>query len=187
MAQQGNLSSRRNAPLLARTSDPRFLPSRLLDLHIIRKGKRSIRVMKFVAMCTSFLFLVVVSSSPFFLPRRPTSANLYSAAWRFWPSRLVLSAMSRYQRGLLNSSSLIPVTERLIRRSPCSGPAPSLMMMPLDWAISQTQSLTLLSIRCIVKPPLSCEIPMVSAGHWLTPTPAFSAQTLTWSVGIWIV
>jgi len=60
-------------------------------------------------------------------------------------------------------------------------------MMLMDWAISQTRSLSLLSIRCVVKPPLSCQIPMVSAAHGLTPTPAFSAQTRTWKVGIWIV
>jgi len=35
--------------------------------------------------------------------------------------------------------------------------------------------------------PLSCQILMCSAAHWLTPTPAFSAQTQTWRVGIWIV
>jgi len=57
----------------------------------------------------------------------------------------------------------------------------------MDWAISQTCILTLLSICCVVKPPSSCEIPMVSAAHWLTPTLGFSAQTRTCRVRIRIV
>jgi len=95
--------------------------------------------------------------------------------------------MDHFQRGRLDSRSLIRVTQRSIRRSHCSRLAPCLLTMLLDWAISQTCSLTLLSIRCIVKPPLSCHIPIVSAAHWLTPTPAFLAQTRTSRVSIWIV
>ena len=98
-----------------------------------------------------------------------------------------MSAMYLFQSGLLDSRSLIQVTQRSIRRSHCSGPAPCLLMMLMDWTLSQTRCLTLLSIRCVVKPPLSCQIPMVSAANWLTPTPAFSAQTRTCRVGIWIV
>jgi len=187
MAQQGNRSRRRNAPLSAKTCDPRFLPRHLLDLHIIRKSKRSFGVMKYIPTCTSFLFLVGVSSALSFLRRRPTSANSSGAALSFWPLRLVFSAMYRFQSGLLDPSSLIRVTQRSVRRSHFSGPAPSLLMMLMDWAISQMRSLTSLSIRCVVKPPLFCQIPMVSAAHWLTPTPPFSAQTRTWRVGIWIV
>jgi len=95
--------------------------------------------------------------------------------------------MYHFQSGLVDSRSLIGVTQRSIRRSHCSGPTPWLLMMLMDWAISQMPSLILLSIRCVVKPPLSCQIRMVSAAHWLTPTPAFSAQTRTWRVSIWIV
>jgi len=77
--------------------------------------------------------------------------------------------------------------KRSIRRCHCSGPAPCLLIMLIDWAISQPRSLTWLSIGCVVKPPLSCQIPMVSAAHWLTPTPAFLPQMWTCTVGISIV
>jgi len=93
--------------------------------------------------------------------------------------------MYRFQSGLLDSRSLIQVTQQSVRRSHCSGPAPCLLVMLMDWAISQMRSLTLLSIRCVVKPPLSCQMAMVSAAHWLTPTLAFSAKTWTCRVGIW--
>jgi len=83
--------------------------------------------------------------------------------------------------------SLIRVMRWSIRRFHCSWPAPCLLMMVMDWAIAQTPSLTLLSIRWVVKAPLSCQIPMVSDAHWLSPTPAFSAQMQTCRVGIWIV
>jgi len=143
--------------------------------------------MKLIPTCTSFLFLVGVSSSLFFHWRRPTSANWSSAALSFSPLRLVVSAMYCFQSSCLDSGSLIHVTHRSIMRSHSLGLAPCLLMMLMDWAISQTRSLTLLSIHCVVKPPLSCSIPMVSAANWLTPTPAFSAQTQTCRVGICIV
>jgi len=187
MTLQGSRARCRDPPVSTKTYDPRFLPRRLVDQHIIRKSKRSIGAMKYIPTCTSFLFVVGVPLSLFFLQGRPTSTNSSSAALSFWPSRLVLSALNCFQRGLLDSSSLIWVTQRSIGRSHCSGPAPCLLKMLLDWAISQTHSLTSLSIRCVVKPPLSCQIPMVPAAHWRTPTPAFSAQTWTWRVGIWIV
>jgi len=60
-------------------------------------------------------------------------------------------------------------------------------MMIMDWAISQTRFLTLLSIICVGKPLLPCQIRMVSAALWLTPTLAFLTQTGTCRVGIWIV
>jgi len=187
MARQGNCLRRGYAPQLAKTCDPRFLSRHLLDLHIIGKSKRSIRAMKYIPTCTSFLFLVRVSSSLFFLGRRPTSMNSASAALSFWPSWLVLSAMYCFQSSLWDSRSLSRVTERSIRRSHCSGLAPCLLMILMDWAISQTHSLTLLSIHCVVKPPLCCQISMVSVAHSLTAIPAFSAQTQTCRVGIWIV
>jgi len=77
--------------------------------------------------------------------------------------------------------------QRSIRRSHYSGPAPCLVLMPMDCAISQTRYLTLVSFHCVVQPPFSCQIPKVSAAHWLTPTPAFSAQMRTDRVGSWIV
>jgi len=150
MAWQGHLSRRRNAPSSAKTCDPRFLPHRLLDLHIIRKSKRSIGVMKYIPTCMSLLFLVGISSSLFILRRMPTSMNSSSAALSFWPSRLVLSAMYHFQIGHLDSSLLIRVTQQSIRRSHFSGLVPCLLMMLMDWAISQRRSLTLLSIRCVV-------------------------------------
>jgi len=187
MARQGNCSRRCYAPLSANTCDPRFFLPRLLDLHIIRKCKRSIRAMKYIPTCMSFLFLVGRSSTLLIIQRSPTSTNSSSATLSFRPSWLVLSAMYCFQTGLLDSSALIWVMQRSIRRSHRSGPAPCLLMILMEYAISQTRSLTLLSIRCVVKPPLSCQIPMVSAAHWLTPTPAFPAQMRTWRVGILIV
>jgi len=47
--------------------------------------------------------------------------------------------------------------------------------------------LTLLSIHGVVQPPFYCLVPMVSTAHWLTPTPAFLAHTVTFRVSIWIV
>jgi len=187
MAWHRNRSRRHNAPSLAKTCDPRFLPLHLLYQHIIKKNKRSIRAMKYIPTCTSFLFLVGVSLSLFFLQWRPTSANWSSAAMSFWPSRLVFSARYRLQIGCLDTRSLIRVSQQSINRSHCSGPAPCLLMMLMDWAISQMRSLTLLSIHCVCKPPILCQIPMVPAAHCLTPTLAFSAQTGTCRVGIWIV
>jgi len=115
------------------------------------------------------------------------SMNSSTAALSFWPSRIVWSAMYRFQSSLLDIRSLIQVTQQWIRRFHCSGPAPSLLLMLMHWAISQMRSLTLLSFHCIVKSPFSCWIPMVSAAHWLTITPAFLAQRRSCWVGIWIV
>jgi len=178
---------RRNVPLLVMTCDPRVLHHPPLYLHIIRRNKRSISAMKYKPMCMSFLSLVGVSSSLFFLSQRPTSANSSSAALSFWLSTLVLSAMYHVKSGHLDPRSLIPVTKQTIRRSHCSGQVPGLLMKLMDWAISQMCSLTLLSICFVVKPPISCQIPMVLAAHWLTPTLAFSAQTQTCRAGIWSV
>jgi len=87
----------------------------------------------------------------------------------------------------LNATSLIGVMHRLIKRSHCLGFAPCLLMMLKDWAISQLRYLTSLPFLSVVKPPFSCQIPMVSAAHWLTPTLAFWAQRWTCCVGIGIV
>jgi len=60
-------------------------------------------------------------------------------------------------------------------------------MMLIDWVISRTCSLTLLFIRCVVKPPLFCQIPLVFVAHSLTPTPVLLARMRTCRVSIWIV
>jgi len=187
MPRQGNQSRCHNAPFSEKTCEPRFLSRRLRYLYIIRKNKWSIGLMKYIPQCARFRFLVRVSLSVFFLQCRPTSANSSSAVLIFWWSRIVLATMYHFQCGHWDARSLIWVTQWSIRRSHCSGPAPCLLMLLMDWAMSQMRSLTSLSIRCVVKPHLSCQIPIISATHWLTPTPAFSAQTRTCTVGIWIV
>jgi len=174
-------------PLSAKTSDPRFLPCHLLYEHIISKSETSVGAMKYIPLWTNFLFLNEVLSILSLLRQRPTSANLSSAALNFWPSRIVLSAIYCFQSGLFDARSLIPVTQWSIRRSNSSVLAPCLLLILMDWEISQTQSLTLLSFCRVVKPPFSCWIPMVSAAHWMTPTSVFLAQTRTCTVGIGIV
>jgi len=165
MAWRRNWSRHRNKPLLLKTCDLRFLACRLLYLHIIRKYKRGIWAMNCIPTCTSFLFLVAVSSSLFLSRLRPRSANSSNAVLGFQQLRSVMSAMNRLQRSLLYARSLIQVTQWSIQRSHCLGPAPRLLMMIMDWAISHMRSLTVLSIRCVIKPPLSCQIPIVSAAH----------------------
>jgi len=113
--------------------------------------------------------------------------NSSSVAVSVRTSRLVLGAMYHFKSSLLDTRSLIRVTRHSIMRSHFSGPAVCLLMMLMNWAISQRHSLTLLSIRCVVKPPLSCQILIVSAVYWLPRILAFSARTRSCSVGIWIV
>jgi len=187
MAGQGYWTRSRNTPLSVKTCDATFLPRSPLYQDTIRKRKGIIGGTQYILPCTRFLFLVRVSSSLFCLQQRPTSANFSSAALSFSSSRLVLSALYHFQSGLLDARSLIWVTQWSMRWSHSSGPVPFLWIMRMHWAISQTRSLTISSIHCIVKPPLSCQIPIVSAARWVTPTPAVSAQTWTWRVGIWIV
>jgi len=187
MARQGTWSRLPNAPLSARTWHPWSLPCRLLSLHISRLSKWSIRAMKYIPTWTNFLFLVGVLAIPYFLQQTPFTANWFSGALSFWSSTSVLSAMKHFQSGLWDVRSLIRVTQRSIRRSHCSGQAPCLLLMLTDWAGSETLSLTSFCFRCIVKPLCYCQISMVSAAHWLTPTVAFSAQMQTSRVGIWIV
>jgi len=187
MAWQGNQSRCRNAPLSANTHDPRFHPCRLLDQHIIRKSTTRFGAMKYIPTCTSCMFFIGVDVNFLFLRRKKPSANSSSAALSLWLSRLVLPVMYHFQSSLSDSGSLIRVMQRWIRRFHCLGPPPCLLMMLMDWAISQMCSLTLLSIRCVVKPPLSSQITIVSTAHWLTPILACSAQMRTSRVGIWIV
>jgi len=142
MARQGNRSRHRNAPLSAKTGDLRLLPHDFLDLDIIRKKTRRIGAMKYIPMWTSFLFLVRVFLSLYFLWRRPSSMNSSRAAISFWPARFVLSAMYCFQSGLLDARSLFRVMQPSIRRSHCSGLAPCSLMMLTDWAISQTRSIS---------------------------------------------
>jgi len=123
-------------------------------------------------------------SSVFFLQRRPTSMNSSSTALSFWPLRVVLSAMYHFQSSLLDARFLIPVTQQSIRRSHCLESVSCWLLMLMDWAIFQMHSLNLLSIHSVVKPSLPCQIPMVSAPHWQTPTLAFSGQVRTCRIGI---
>jgi len=187
MAQQWNWARFCNAPWSVKTCDPRFLSRRILYLHMIRKNKRSIGAMKYIPTYMSFLFSAVVSLSLIILQRRPICANRYRAAMSFWRSWLVLSAMYRCKRRLLDARWPIRVMHWSIRRSHLSGPASCLLRMLMDWAIAMTRSLTVLSICCVMKPPLFFQIPIVSAAHWLTPIPAFPAQMRTCRVGIRIV
>jgi len=175
MARQRDRSRHRDAPSSVTTCDPRCLPHRPLQLDIIRRNDRSIGAMKYIPMCTSFFFVVEVSPCLFFVWQTPTCTNLSSPFLSIWTSRFVLSARYRFQRGLFDARSPVWVTHRWIRRSHCSGPAPCMLLMLMYWAISQTRSLTALSIRCVVNPPLSCEMLLLSAAHWLTPTLEFSA------------
>ena len=169
-----------------KTCDPRLLPYCLLYLHIMRKSKWCIGAMKYIPTCKSIIFVVRVLLILVFLQWWPTSVNLSSAALSFWHSRSVSSAMYCFQSGLLHGRSLIWITQWLIRRPHCLVLVPWMLMILMDWAISQMRSLTLLSIYCVVKPLLSCRIPIDSAAHWVTPTPAFLAQMQTSGVGIWI-
>jgi len=143
--------------------------------------------MKYIPTCMNFPFFVVVSLILFFPGRTPTSTNWSSAALCFWPSTLVLSAMCNPQSGLLDAKSLCRVRQQLIGRSHGSRPAPCLLPILIDCAVSSTRSLTLLFFHCVIKPPIACSIPMVSAANWRTPSPAFSAQMRTCKVSIWIV
>jgi len=149
--------------------------------------QRSIGAMKYRPMWLNHLFLDVVSSILFFLQQWRTSANTPSVAVSFWTSRIVFSAMYHFQSGLSEAISVIQETQQMIKWSHCSGRVSSLLLILMDWAIIQIRYLTWLSLRCAVHPPCSCQIPIVSAVHWQTPTPAFWAQRWTCWVGIWIV
>jgi len=90
-----------------------------------------------------------------------------------------------FQSSLEEARLLIEVTQQSICRSHCLGPASFWLTLLIDWAITQMYSLHLFSVPCIVKLPISCRIPMVSAAHSLTPTTGFFAQTPICWVGIW--
>jgi len=172
---------------LIMTWDRRILPRRLQYLHIIRISKTILGAMKYIPTWTDFPMLVGFLWILLFLLQRPPSADTSSAALILWPSRIVWSARYCFPRGVLDAKSLIRVMQQSIRRSHLLGQEPSMLLMIMDWAISQTCSLTLLYFCCVVKPPFSSQIPMVSATHWLSPTPTFSAQRWTCRVSIWII
>jgi len=177
MARQVNQSRGFNTSLLAMNFDHRYLPHPLLYLHIIDMSERSLGAMKYIPTCASI----------FCLQQRPTCVNSSSACLRLWPSTLVLSATYHYHSCHLVARSLIRVTQQLTWRSQFWGLAPCLLIIMMDWAITQTCSHTLLSICCVVKPPLSGQIPIVSAAHWLTSTLVFCALTQCCVVRNWIV
>jgi len=187
MTPQGYQVGGYNSLLSAKTCEPRHLPHYLLYQHIIRVSSRSFLAMKYIPMWTNFHFFVRVLAILFFLQQRPTSVDMTSTASSFWPLRMVLSAMFSFQSGRVNSRSLIVVMQWSIRRSRFSQPAHRLFLMFMDWANTQTCSLTILSFHCVVKPPFSCQIAMVSTAHCLTPTLVLSAERWTCCVGIWIV
>jgi len=149
-----------------------------------QEKQRRIGVMKFIPTCTSFLLLVGVSLSAFFHQWRPSCMNLSCTALSFWLSRLVLSAMYHIQTDNIYDRSLIRAIQWSIMRSHSSVPAPSLLIMLMDCSFSHMHSLSSLSIPCVVKPPLPCNIHIVSAAHRLPPTPVFSARTRTCRVRI---
>jgi len=64
------------------------------------------------------------------------------------------------------------------------GPAPCLLLLLMDWAISHTCSLTLICLHWVVMQLISCQIPMDSVAHCQIQTLAFSAQTWTSTVGV---
>jgi len=144
---------RRNQLSSVKACDLRFLPRCILDLQIIIKSKRSNGEIKYIPRWMGLLFVIGVSSSLFFVQRRPTSPNSSNDALCFWPLRLVLSAMYHFDCCLWDPTSLIRVMQQLIWRVHCSGPLPWLLIMLMDWAISQRCSPTLLSIQSVVKPP----------------------------------
>ena len=166
MASQGNRSSHRYPPWSAKIYHPLFLPGCLPYLNNIRKSKRCIGVMKCIPTWMNMLFLDRVLSILFFLLWRPTSANTSwsCAAMSFSPSREVLSVMCRFRSGHWDARSLIRVTQWSVRRSHCSGPAPSLLLMIMDWAISQMHSwLYYLSVV------LSSHLPAAQSAWFLLP------------------
>jgi len=143
--------------------------------------------MKYIPSGTHVLLLVGLSSIQLFFQCRPPSTISSSAAWSFRPSRILLSANYRAESGRLDGRSPIRRTQGSIRISHWLGLVPCLFLMLMDWAMSHMRPLSLLAFCCFVMLPFSCQIPNVSAAHSLTPTLAFSAQTQTGRVGIWIV
>jgi len=187
MTRQGNWSRLHHVQWSVKTGDPSFLSCHFLFLQIIRKSRRSIGPMKYIPTCVNLVFLGGVSLILLFLGQRSTSANSSNAVMIIWPLTLASSAVYHCQSGVLHARSFIWVTQQSIKRYHCLGPADSSLLMTMDWAISEPGTLTWLSFRCVVKPPFSYHIPMASAAHWLTPTPAFSAWMRTRTVSIWIV
>jgi len=129
MARHWKWLRRGNSGSSVKTCDWRFIPHGSLCLHFIRKSKWSIRAIKYIQMWMNILLSVGVLLNLFFLQRRPTSANWWSAELSFWPSRIVLSAMYHFQCGLVDARSLIRVTQGWILRSQSSGLVPSLSLI----------------------------------------------------------
>ena len=165
----------------------RFLPHSHLYLHMIRKSKRSIGAEKYIPMRMKVLFSVFVSSILFFIQQRPTSVISCSAALCSRWSRKVLPSMYHSQCSLWEARSLIQVTLQSIRGSHFLGPASRLLLMLMDWGITQMLSLSSLSFHCVVKPPICSQILIVSATQWLTPKWAFLVLTWTCRVRVWMV
>ena len=73
------------------------------------------------------------------------------------------------------------------RRSYYSWPASNLLPVLMEWNNSQMYHLAVLFFRCVVLSPFPSQIAMVSAAHWVTSKPRFSAQRWSCRVCIWIV
>jgi len=158
MAQQGIWSRRRNAAFFVKTCDLRFFLCHLPEHHFIKQSKITIGATQYIPTWTNFHFLVGILSILFIIQQWSTSPNSSSAALSFGPFRLVLSAQYHRQSSLLVARSRIRVMQWSIRGSHSSRPAPCMLLILMDWAISQTCSLSSLSFRCVVKPPFSCQI-----------------------------
>jgi len=184
---QENQLRHRNAPWSAATCDVWFLPHCLLYLHIIRKRNRSIGAMKYIQMLTNILDCVDVALILFFVRRRPTSANLWSAALSVWPWRILMSAIYHIPRSIWDSRSPTWAKTWWGRRCHCTVLASLLLLILMDGAISQTRSIALLLFHCVVKRRISCWIAMLSTARWLTSTQVFSDQRQTYWDCSWIV
>jgi hypothetical protein len=169
------------------TCDLRILSWCFLNLHIVKKSKRSFRAINVIPTCVNFHIVDEVLSIEFVSRWMPTSLILSHAALSFWWLMWVLSAMYHFQSSFLDIRSLIKVIQRSKRRSLCSWTVCWMVLMLKDCTISQVCSLNLQFFHCGVKWLFSYQITMVPAAHWLTPTLAFSAQTPTCRVDSWIV
>jgi len=108
------------------------------------------------------------------MPHHPTSQHLSALPYlpKVHHHHLAASSASPNVSAFLSQYSV-----HTIRTSPYYSQVPPYFPTPWQWAIFQTLSLTSLSIHWVVKPPFSCQIPMVSAAVCPTATPAFSART----------
>jgi len=153
MAPQGNWSRSHNTMLLAKTCALKLLSHCSLYRHIITKRARSIRAWKYIPTWMSFLSFIMILLIVFCLGWRATCQDSFHAALNFWPWRLVLSAMYRFQSGLVDVRLLSQETQWSMRRCHLSGLAPCFMVILMDWTLSQTCSPTSLSLCWIDKLP----------------------------------